>query len=167
MISGHFRTIDNVCNIVKLSTADLHLCLVPSLLDQFFTPSTPDRLRQVRLPVQSIAVCKSILDAVNLSITDAEGLLCAGYTNVAEDTCYGDSGGPLVCIGLHDESLANGRAHTIMAAGNNGANVKKRWILYGITSFGIRCANYAEYPAAVYTDVLTYMPWIRRNMLVD
>ncbi|KAH8270462.1 hypothetical protein KR018_010250 [Drosophila ironensis] len=54
------------------------------------------------------------------------------YTRKNRDTCSGDSGGPLVC----------------------------KNILYGITSFGIGCAN-PNYPG-VYVNVFRYVRWIKR-----
>ncbi|XP_017039560.1 trypsin alpha-3-like [Drosophila ficusphila] len=58
-------------------------------------------------------------------------MICADRQN--RDTCSGDSGGPLVHKG----------------------------VLYGITSFGIGCAN-AKYPG-VYANVLQFVPWIKET----
>lgn len=64
-------------------------------------------------------------------------MICAGYAEGGIDACQGDSGGP-----LSFRSLVN----------------KDQWILGGIISFGIGCAD-ANLPG-VYTNVEKYAGWI-------
>lgn len=58
-------------------------------------------------------------------------MFCAGYLNGRHDACVGDSGGPLVL---------------------NGA-------LFGIVSWGIKCATYDS------LGVYTYVPFVRKWIL--
>lgn len=58
-------------------------------------------------------------------------------SHLSLDTCQGDSGGPLMYF---DPTT-------------------RRWILVGITSFGIQCAT--EDYAGVYTRVSSYNDWFR------
>lgn len=67
-------------------------------------------------------------------------MLCAGVPAGGVDTCQGDSGGPL-------------------AISESG-----QWILAGITSWGIGCAN-VNYPG-IYTRVTRYVPWILSKLAV-
>ncbi|CAF0976746.1 unnamed protein product [Rotaria sordida] len=68
------------------------------------------------------------------TIHDDNAQFCSGVRGGGKDTCQGDSGGPLMIF-------------------SNG-----RWILVGITSYGISCAL-ANYPG-VYTRVSYYIDWI-------
>ncbi|MDM8529203.1 trypsin-like serine protease [Anaerolineales bacterium HSG24] len=76
------------------------------------SPSFPDKMREVVLPIISNAQCTSSYDG---QITDV--MLCAGYPGGGKDSCQGDSGGPLV--------VPNGN----------------RWKLAGVVSFGTGCAS--------------------------
>ncbi|XP_016905487.1 trypsin alpha-3 [Apis cerana] len=60
-------------------------------------------------------------------------MICAGYTQGGKDSCQGDSGGPMVAGGT----------------------------LYGIVSWGYKCAQ-PKYPG-VYTNVANLRSWIKSN----
>ena len=57
-----------------------------------------------------------------------------------KDTCQGDSGGPLMC--------------KLVGPGNP-------WILYGVTSWGIGCAQ--AYTPGVYVKVSKFVDWIEKE----
>lgn len=61
-------------------------------------------------------------------------MICAGYETGGKDSCYGDSGGPLVC----------------------------KNVLYGVVSFGVKCAQ-ADFPG-VYTRLQVLRNWINFRM---
>ncbi|KAM0734718.1 Clotting factor G beta subunit [Formica fusca] len=67
--------------------------------------------------------------------TDISSLICAGYKTSPRGTCGGDSGGPLQIL-----------------------NDNNKYILIGITSNGVLCAN-VNYPD-FFTDVARMVPWI-------
>ena len=61
--------------------------------------------------------------------------ICAGETGGNKDTCQGDSGGPLVVL------------------------IGNKWMLGGLTSFGIGCSN-----GGVYARTSNYYNWILENL---
>jgi secreted trypsin-like serine protease len=68
--------------------------------------------------------------------------ICAGdYYNGGKDTCQGDSGGPLYIL--------------------NTLNGKNKYILAGITSYGIGCGDKGV--PGIYTKVSAYLDWINKN----
>lgn len=92
-------------------------------------------LQEVNVPVISNTTCNNKYGG---GITS--NMLCAGYlTTGGKDACQGDSGGPLV----------------IDSGGGN-------WVLAGVVSFGIGCAN-KKYPG-VYTRVSKYTSWINGHL---
>lgn len=96
---------------------------------------TPD-LRKVKVPIVSREVCRT--DKFYESRVKS-GMLCAGFEQGGKDTCAGDSGGPLMV-----------------------KNASGRWVLAGITSWGLKCASPGKY--GVYTRVAPHADWIARVM---
>lgn len=85
-------------------------------------------------------VCASSFDPV-VSAEEEKSLsskVAGGSKPLAKDSCKGDSGGPLLV--------------------QSGTGSPKRWYVYGIVSFGYKCAT-ADYPG-VYTRVNHYLDWI-------
>jgi len=72
-------------------------------------------------------------------------MICAGHPSGGKDSCQGDSGGPLVC--------------------RIGSNNGDPWVLQGVTSWGIGCAD-ANKPG-IYNRVTTAMQWIRDTVGTD
>ncbi|XP_054282696.1 uncharacterized protein LOC128999931 [Macrosteles quadrilineatus] len=67
--------------------------------------------------------------------------MCAGAFEGGRDSCQGDSGGPLVTQCHHS----------------------KRWIIIGVVSWGIRCAEKDK--PGIYTRVNEYLDWIHENIV--
>ena len=89
-------------------------------------------LNQVTVPVMGRSQCEAFyVDMIGPS------MMCCGYEGGGMDSCSGDSGGPLVCQRKN----------------------KGPWFLYGITSWGIGCAEPKK--PGVYTAVSTYRNWIQ------
>jgi len=99
--------------------------------------------------------CKGCVSHQNSTI-GAASVGNGGLTKLDErssrvkDSCQGDSGGPLM-IRLANE-----------AGTSNHINRQPRWYIYGIVSFGYRCAS-AGFPG-VYTRVNRYLDWISENV---
>ena len=91
-----------------------------------------DYLLYVDVPIVSTAVCSN-----NLESTISEKEVCAGPYVGGKDSCQGDSGGPLAY---------------------RKAGV---WYLYGVVSWGIKCAE-AQKPG-VYARTTSYNDWIFTN----
>ena len=90
-------------------------------------------LQKVDLPILSNDVCQYWF---NDRVTIINSVLCAGLEQGGKDACQGDSGGPL------------------MVKDSTG-----RYILAGITSYGIGCAR-PKLPG-VYTRTSYYIDWIK------
>lgn len=111
-----------------------------SFLDWFRPPQMirASVLQEVSLPLVSYQDC--LRHFPSYSIT-RDRHLCAGERG--KDTCKGDSGGPLMCeVETQDE--------------------KKRWFLYGITSFGSRVKCGGSY--GVYSRVSEFTAWMKESM---
>uniref|UniRef100_A0A1B0FEG8 limulus clotting factor C n=1 Tax=Glossina morsitans morsitans TaxID=37546 RepID=A0A1B0FEG8_GLOMM len=72
--------------------------------------------------------------------------ICAGDLETGRDTCKGDSGGPLFQLAPYQDS-------------------KKRFIQYGIVSFGGVACDLTKLLPGLYTNVITFMPWITTNIV--
>nr|QBA18416.1 MASP-related molecule Type 2 [Littorina littorea] len=93
------------------------------------------KLKQAAVPLISANKC-NLPDWYDGQVLDS--MVCAGYENGGADACGGDSGGPLACeIGGH-------------------------WVVYGITSWGISCADVKN--PGVYIQVVNYLKWIQETI---
>ena len=119
--------------------------------------STPNILRNVKLTVYDGPSCNKVNDVFNWN-----GQICAGEIAGGKDTCQGDSGGPLYVL--------------------DTINGKSKYILAGLTSYGIGCAL-PDYPGwvkffskffkiylalinlkfRIYTRISNYIDWINAN----
>ncbi|KAG8590836.1 hypothetical protein GDO81_006930 [Engystomops pustulosus] len=90
----------------------------------------PNILQEATVPLVSNEKCQQQLPRYNIT----NNMICAGYDEGGVDTCQGDSGGPLVC------------------------HIDNRWILVGVTSFGIGCAQ--PNSPGVYVRVTAFSDWI-------
>jgi len=101
-----------------------------------YTPSYPDQLRQVSVPVVDVETCA---ESTHYQIT--ENMFCAGYPQGQKDACDGDSGGPFVVYSNNQWKLAG-----IVSWGEGCA-----WP--GYFGFYTRVPNYAEF-------IKNYVPYI-------
>ena len=91
----------------------------------------PTVLQKVDLPILSNSECQQwYKDSVSIMTS----VLCAGLEKGGKDACQGDSGGPIM------------------------VKVEGRYVLAGITSYGIGCAR-PKIPG-VYTRASSYIDWI-------
>ncbi|QDE70355.1 peptidase S1 [Myxococcus xanthus] len=98
---------------------------------------TSSILMQVWVPTVNSETLKTAYKKAGI-IIDPDVMLGAGYMSGGKDSCQGDSGGPLV------------------------AQVGGRYVLYGITSFGVGCARPGL--PGVYTRVSAFRPWIEAQV---
>jgi secreted trypsin-like serine protease len=123
---------------------------------------TSDQLRQADLKIVPHAKCKrAFAHLVKLtrdyvcasSQYDSED--AAKSTGKLKDSCQGDSGGPLMMMASEDEEAPT-------ATGDTPNRETERWYIYGIVSFGFKCAvpNFA----GVYCRVNRYLEWISANI---
>ncbi|XP_026815400.1 trypsin-like isoform X2 [Rhopalosiphum maidis] len=87
-------------------------------------------LREARVPIVGQRTCRAAY--WRYQITD--NMFCAGYRDGRSDTCSGDSGGPLLC------------------------NIRGRWTVVGVTSFGYGCGRHSKY--GIYANVANHVRWI-------
>ncbi|XP_059796858.1 plasminogen isoform X1 [Balaenoptera ricei] len=92
-------------------------------------------LKEARLPVIENKVCNRY-EYLNDRVRPTE--LCAGHLAGGADSCQGDSGGPLVCF------------------------EKDKYILQGVTSWGLGCARPNK--PGVYVRVSKFVTWIEEIM---
>ena len=105
--------------------------------DSFKKSSYPNALHEVDINLIERKVCNQIPGYENM-VTNK--MFCAGHLEGGKDTCQGDSGGPLMC--------------KLIGPGNP-------WILYGVTSWGIGCAQ--AYTPGVYVKVSKFVDWIEKE----
>ncbi|KAM7360640.1 serine protease grass-like [Cochliomyia hominivorax] len=100
-------------------------------------------LLKAQVSGQSRSVCQNVFSKLALDINLKH--ICAGDLITGRDSCRGDSGGPLIAF------------HTYRTV--------KQYIQYGIVaSGGIACSLEQGFPG-IYTNVLTYLPWITHNIV--
>nr|7E50_B Chain B, Plasminogen [Homo sapiens] len=92
-------------------------------------------LKEAQLPVIENKVCNRY-EFLNGRVQSTE--LCAGHLAGGTDSCQGDSGGPLVCF------------------------EKDKYILQGVTSWGLGCARPNK--PGVYVRVSRFVTWIEGVM---
>uniref|UniRef100_A0A667Z6Z1 Plasminogen n=1 Tax=Myripristis murdjan TaxID=586833 RepID=A0A667Z6Z1_9TELE len=92
-------------------------------------------LKETGFPVIENKICNRP-SYLNGRVKDHE--MCAGNIEGGTDSCQGDSGGPLVC------------------------NAQNRFILQGVTSWGLGCANAMK--PGVYARVSKFVDWIDRTI---
>nr|XP_015803025.2 plasminogen [Nothobranchius furzeri] len=92
-------------------------------------------LKEAGFPVIENKICNQP-SYLNGRVRDHE--MCAGHINGGVDSCQGDSGGPLVCY------------------------AQNRYILQGVTSWGLGCANAMK--PGVYARVSKFVDWIDQTV---
>jgi secreted trypsin-like serine protease len=97
-------------------------------------------VNHVSVPVFDWNACKRAYEAIHLSMTITNDMVCAGLSEGGKDSCQGDSGGPLITYNLKE----------------------KRWILVGVVSWGKGCAL-AGFPG-IYARVSYFVPWIEQTI---
>lgn len=95
-------------------------------------------LKEVGFPVIENKICNRP-SYLNGRVRDHE--MCAGNIEGGSDSCQGDSGGPLVC------------------------NSQNRFVLQGVTSWGLGCANAMK--PGVYARVSRFVDWIQQTILAN
>ncbi|CAK6979956.1 mannan-binding lectin serine protease 1 isoform X2 [Scomber scombrus] len=103
---------------------------------------TSDLLQYVKLPVVSQDECQASYTSRSVSYNITDNMFCAGFYEGGRDTCLGDSGGAFV---MEDE-------------GN------RRWVVFGLVSWGgpEECGSQRVY--GVYTRVVKYVEWIQNHL---
>ena len=94
--------------------------------------ASTDVLMTASVPIVSDQECST---SDQVSIGEAQSMVCAGFAAGGVDTCQGDSGGPLTVL--------------------NGAGSP---ILAGVVSWGYECASAGR--PGLYTRVAAFIPWI-------
>uniref|UniRef100_A0A0C9RUN0 Sb_3 protein n=1 Tax=Fopius arisanus TaxID=64838 RepID=A0A0C9RUN0_9HYME len=98
----------------------------------------PSVLQEVSVPVINNTVCESMYKQAGFIEHIPHIFICAGWRKGGFDSCEGDSGGPLVIQRPRD----------------------KRWILAGVISWGIGCAEPNQ--PGVYTRISEFREWINQ-----
>lgn len=101
---------------------------------------TSDLLQYVKLPVVSQDECKASYASRSNSYNITDNMFCAGFFEGGRDTCLGDSGGAFVM------------------------EVRHRWAVFGLVSWGgpEECGSQRVY--GVYTRVEKYTEWIQNQV---
>ena len=103
-----------------------------------------DTLMYANITIRPHERCKERFKKANKNIIYyvTENMICAGGYR---DACDADSGGPLTCL-------------------KNGTDGQQQRYLCGIVSWGLNCAaNKQRYPG-VYTNVVKYDKWIKKQL---
>ncbi|XP_058489035.1 mannan-binding lectin serine protease 1 isoform X2 [Solea solea] len=103
---------------------------------------TSDLLQYVKLPVVSQDECRASYASRSISYNITDNMFCAGFFEGGRDTCLGDSGGAFV--------MEN--------------QVTRRWVVFGLVSWGgpEECGSQRVY--GVYTRVAKYVEWIQEHV---
>ncbi|XP_044057497.1 mannan-binding lectin serine protease 1 isoform X1 [Siniperca chuatsi] len=103
---------------------------------------TSDILQYVKLPVVSQDECQASYTSRSVSYNITDNMFCAGFFEGGQDTCLGDSGGAFV---MED-------------------GVSRRWVVFGLVSWGgpEECGSQRVY--GVYTRVAKYVEWIQKQL---
>lgn len=101
----------------------------------------PSVLQEVPVPVINNSLCETMYRDAGYQEVIPEIFICAGWRKGGFDSCEGDSGGPLVIQRPRD----------------------KRWILAGVISWGIGCAEPNQ--PGVYTRISQFREWINQILL--
>ncbi|KAK9520323.1 hypothetical protein VZT92_020218 [Zoarces viviparus] len=103
---------------------------------------TSDLLQYVKLPVVSQDECEGSYASRSVSYNITHNMFCAGFLEGGRDTCLGDSGGAFV---MED-------------------GVSRRWVVFGLVSWGgpEDCGSQRVY--GVYTRVANYVEWIQKHL---
>ncbi|KAH9637643.1 hypothetical protein HF086_009311 [Spodoptera exigua] len=97
-------------------------------------------LKKVDVPIVAPATCQTQMQTARLGasfVLDTTSFICAGG-EANKDSCTGDGGSGLVC------------------------QVNGQWVVVGLVSWGLGCAN-ANVPAA-YVNVAAFLPWIQQQV---
>ncbi|XP_065215893.1 serine proteinase stubble-like isoform X2 [Planococcus citri] len=97
----------------------------------------PTILQEVSVPVINNSVCESMYQSAGYIEHIPNIFICAGWKKGGFDSCEGDSGGPMVI-----------------------QRPDKRWLLAGIISWGIGCAEPNQ--PGVYTRISAFRDWINQ-----
>ncbi|KAM4628268.1 mannan-binding lectin serine protease 1 isoform 2-T2 [Polymixia lowei] len=100
---------------------------------------TSDLLQYVKLPVVAQDECRASYASRSVNYNITRNMFCAGFYEGGRDTCLGDSGGAFVM--------------------EDGAG--RRWVAFGLVSWGgpEECGSQRVY--GVYTRVANYVEWIQ------
>lgn len=90
----------------------------------------------------SRSVCQNVFS--NLVTLNSKHV-CAGDLQTGRDTCRGDSGGPLVAFNSYSDV--------------------KHFVQYGIIVFGGNDCSLQQGLPGIFTNVLTFLPWITNNIV--
>uniref|UniRef100_A0AAQ4Q1K3 Mannan-binding lectin serine peptidase 1 n=1 Tax=Gasterosteus aculeatus aculeatus TaxID=481459 RepID=A0AAQ4Q1K3_GASAC len=103
---------------------------------------TSDLLQYVKLPVVSQDECEGSYASRSVSYNITDNMFCAGFLEGGRDTCLGDSGGAFVMEDM----------------------VSRRWVVFGLVSWGgpEDCGSQRVY--GVYTRVANYVEWIQKQL---
>lgn len=109
----------------------------PYLLSISRNGPLPTILQEVSVPVINNSVCESMYQSAGYIEHIPNIFICAGWKKGGFDSCEGDSGGPMVI-----------------------QRPDKRWLLAGIISWGIGCAEPNQ--PGVYTRISAFRDWINQ-----